>query len=121
VTVRIADAVLVVADQDVMIRFFVDRLGWTLDTDAEMWPGARWVRVSPPGAPTGLVLSGAKDFQRDPDAQYPMVFAADDLDAEAAALRTAGLEVTDPVTEGWGTYVRVTDPEGRQLMISRRA
>ena len=119
-TVRIADAVLVVADQDVMIRFFVDRLGWTLDTDAEMWPGARWVRVGAPGASTGLVLSAAKDFQRDPDSRYPMIFGADDLDAEAAGLRAAGLPVTDPVTEGWGTHIRVADPEGRPLMIARR-
>jgi predicted enzyme related to lactoylglutathione lyase len=86
-----------------MIEFFVGRLGLALTTDAEMWPEARGVEVTPPGAQTGLVLSAAKDFGREPDQQCLMVFAADDLDATVADLRAKGVEVTDPVTEGRGT------------------
>lgn len=114
---RIAGAVLAVADQDVMIEFFVGKVGFTLGTDAEMWPGARWVEVTPPGAQTGLVLSAAKDFDREPDRNYPMVFATGDLAATAADLRSRGVEVTDPVDEPWGSYVNVTDPEGRQFLV----
>jgi len=36
-------------------------------------------------------------------------------------LRAAGVEVIDPVTESWGSYVQVTDPEGRQLLVNDRA
>ena len=117
---RISGAILAVADQDVMIEFFVEKLGFALTTDAEMWPGARWVEVTPPGAQTGLVLSPAKQFDREPDRQYPMVFATDDLDGTVAALRSAGVQVTDPVAEGWGTSVNVTDPEGRQFLVATR-
>jgi len=120
VITRVASAILVVDDQDVMLRFFVDRLGFTLVTDAEMWPGARWVEVRPPGAETGLVLSAAKDFERDADRQYPMTFACADLEATALALRAAGVEVTDPVREAWGAYVRINDPEGRTLLVNDR-
>lgn len=117
---RISGAILAVADQDTMIEFFVGKLGFTLTTDAEMWPGARWVEVTPPGAQTGLVLNAAKDFARDQDAGYPMVFASDDLDATVTGLRAAGVEVTDPVTEPWGSFVTVTDPEGRQFLVGTR-
>ncbi len=117
---RIATAILAVADQDQMAAFFVDRLGFTKTIDAEMWPGARWVEVTPLDGGTGLVLSAAKDFGREPDPQYPMTFACADLAATAAQLRAAGVEVTEPVTEGWGSYIRVTDPEGRQLLVSDR-
>ncbi len=111
-------AVLAVADQDVMLAFFVDRLGFEKRTDAEMWPGARWVEVTPPGGGTGLVLNRAADFGGEPDARYPMLFGCQDLAGTVEELQAAGLTVTDPVTESWGSYARVTDPEGRELMIN---
>lgn len=119
-SIHISGAILSVADQDVMIDFFVRELGWELTTDQEMWPGARWVDVTPPGAQTRLVLNAAKDFGREPDHGYPMVFETPDLAAELERLRAAGLEVTDPTTEAWGTFVNVTDPEGRQLLVAQR-
>lgn len=115
---RISSATLAVTDQDVMLDFFVGTLGFEPVTDAEMWPGARWVEVRPPGAATGLVLSRAADFGREPDPAYPMVFACADLAATAERYRAAGATVTDPVHEPWGNFIRVTDPEGRELLVS---
>lgn len=117
----ISVAILGVADQDVMRDFFVEKLGFTVTTDAEMWPGARWLELAPPGGGTGLVLNAAADFEQPADKGYPMTFATDDLDATAAELRDAGIEVDGPTTEPWGTYLRVTDPEGRMLVINDRA
>ena len=117
---RVATAILAVADQDEMAAFFVGRLGFEKVVDAEMWPGARWVEVVPPGGGTGIVLSAAKEFGREPDTAYPMTFACADLAATADELRSAGLEVTEPVTEPWGSYIRVTDPEGRRLLVNDR-
>jgi catechol 2,3-dioxygenase-like lactoylglutathione lyase family enzyme len=37
---RIHWAMLAVADQDTMVEFFVDKLGFDKRTDAEMWPDA---------------------------------------------------------------------------------
>lgn len=116
----ITTAILAVADQDTMRSFFVDKLGFAAHTDAEMWPGARWVEVAPPGGGTTLVLNAAKDFGRDPDPQYPMTFGCTDLAETADGLKASGVEVTDIVSEGWGRYVRVTDPEGRQLLLTDR-
>jgi lactoylglutathione lyase len=118
---KIASAIVVVADQDTMKEFFVDKLGFTTTTDAEMWPGARWVELAAPDGGAGLVLTAAKDFERDPDQQYPMTFACKDLEATAADLKAKGVEVSDPVTESWGSYIRVTDPEGRQVLVNDRA
>ncbi|MGH3984787.1 MAG: VOC family protein, partial [Pseudonocardiaceae bacterium] len=43
---RIHWAMLAVTDQDTMVEFFVDKLGFEKRTDAEMWPGARWIEVA---------------------------------------------------------------------------
>jgi lactoylglutathione lyase len=118
-SIRLSGAILTVADQDVMIEFF-GKLGFELTTDEQMWPGARWVDMAPPGAQTRLVLNAAKDFGREPDPGYPMVFETDDPAAEAERLRAMGLEVTEPKAEPWGTFVNVTDPEGRQLLVGKR-
>jgi lactoylglutathione lyase len=117
--VRVSGAILAVADQDVMLEFF-DRLGFETVTDAEMWPGARWVAVRPPGAETSVVLNRAADFGREPDQGFPMIFAVDDLAGFVAATRAAGVEVSDPTVEGWGTFVNVRDPEGRGLLVATR-
>jgi lactoylglutathione lyase len=115
---RIHWAMLAVADQDTMVEFFVDKLGFDKRTDAEMWPGARWIEVAPKGERTGLVLSSAAAFGREPSTEYPVGFSCADLPGTVEQLRAAGLSVTDPVTEPWGTYVRITDPEGRQLLVN---
>lgn len=114
---RIAWATVAVANQDVMKDFFVDVLGFSIKTDSEMWPGARWLEVVPPNAETSLVLSRASDFGKNPDAQYPIGLVSGDLPAVVAAARKRGLEATEPASEGWGTFARVTDPEGRELLV----
>lgn len=115
---RIHWAMLAVADQDAMIEFCVRGLGFEKRTDGEMWPGARWVEVVPPGERTGLVLSPAAAFDREPMAEYPMGFSCADLRETVRELRERGIEVTDPVDEPWGRYVAVTDPEGRELLVN---
>ncbi len=41
-----------------------------------------------------------------------------DLQGTYEKLRGEGVEVTEPVTEPWGSYVQVTDPDGHQFVIS---
>jgi hypothetical protein len=47
--------VLAVAEQDTMVEFFVDKLGFEIRTDAEMWPGAFYIRVTDPEGRNFLV------------------------------------------------------------------
>lgn len=48
---HLARIALLVPDYDEAIRFYVDRLGFTLVEDTILTPAKRWVVVCPPGAP----------------------------------------------------------------------
>jgi catechol 2,3-dioxygenase-like lactoylglutathione lyase family enzyme len=109
-----------VADQDASRAFYVDQLGFEVVGDEEMWPGARWLEVRPPGAQTSVVLSAAAAFDKRPGEGAYLTFACDDVDATVEALRAAGVSVTDPVEEPWGTYIKATDPDGHEVQIARK-
>ena len=50
---------LLVRDYDEAIAFYVGKLGFTLSEDTDMGGGKRWVRVTPSGGQTGLLLAKA--------------------------------------------------------------
>ncbi|MGW6505511.1 VOC family protein [Nonomuraea angiospora] len=113
-------AVMYVADQQQSVDFYVDKLGFTKTVDAEMWPGARWVEVKPPNGQTSITLHSAEAFGKKPGAGAYLTFACDDIDETVRQLREVGVTVTDPVKEAWGTYIKATDPDGHEVMISKK-
>jgi catechol 2,3-dioxygenase-like lactoylglutathione lyase family enzyme len=44
-------ASIFVLDQDSAYDFYVNKLGFTVNTDADMGPGKRWLTVNPPNQP----------------------------------------------------------------------
>ena len=56
---RLALITLVVREYDEAIRFYVDKLGFTLLEDTSLGGGKRWVRVGLPGSSTELLLARA--------------------------------------------------------------
>ncbi|MGW8886271.1 VOC family protein [Streptomyces sp. NPDC055749] len=118
---HVAFASLVVTDQDEAQRFFVDTLGFTTHTDAEMAPGKRWLEMSLPGERTHIVLSKGADFDMVPDPKTGPAFnlCCDDITTTHAELQAKGAEVSDPVIEPCGSYMLVSAPDGYKIMISQ--
>lgn len=112
-------AVMYVADQDASLKFYVDQLGFELVRDEEMFPGARWLEVRPTGGQTTVVLSAAAAFDKKPGEGAYLHFVCDDIDTTVRSLRAAGVEVTDPESQPWGTFVKATDPDGHQVQIKQ--
>jgi lactoylglutathione lyase len=111
-------ATIPVPDQEAALDFFVSKLGFEKRTDAPYGAG-RWIEVAPPGGQTGIVL----DKLDDPKAYEPqllnVLFGCEDAAETAAKLRAAGVEVTDPETQAWGTFILAKDPWGRQICITQ--
>jgi catechol 2,3-dioxygenase-like lactoylglutathione lyase family enzyme len=113
-TTEVRSVTLPVADQDRALRFYVDVLGFELRTDAEAWPGARFVEVVPPGSSVGLVLLP-------PDSELPLAVRMGTSDAAEMHARLRESQVTlhnDEVLrmDGMPPMFHFEDPDGNGLV-----
>jgi len=113
-TTRVVNVSVPVRDQDAATRFYVDVLGFEVRHDVEVWPGARFVEVVPPGSDVGLVLLP-------PDSEIPMAvrLATDSADSAYEKLRAVGATLPDDAVlhlTGQPPMFRFEDPDGNGLV-----
>ena len=116
-TTRVQSVSIPVANQDRALAFYTEVLGCELRIDIEVWPGARFVEVVPPGSSVGLVLLP-------PDSEIPMAVRLGTSDAEIAyaRLREAGATLhNDAVVrlEGIPPMFFFDDPDGNGLVYGQ--
>ena len=111
---------LYVSDQDKARDFYVGRLGLTVRREADMGPMGRWLEVAPDGADSGFMLADAAAFGKTDriGASADLVLHTDDVAGLHQRLTAAGVPVTEPETQEWGTFVKVTDPDGLVFVVS---
>ncbi len=113
-TTRVLSVSVPVADQDAALRFYTEVLGCELVMDVEVWPGARYVEVVPPGSAVAIVLLP-------PDSEIPVAVRLGTPDAAAAhaAIRAAGVTLhNDELVrmDGVPPMFSFTDPDGNGLV-----
>jgi catechol 2,3-dioxygenase-like lactoylglutathione lyase family enzyme len=113
---------LYVSDQQKALDFYVGELGFELRQDADMGPMGRWLEVAPQGAQTGLMLAKAEAFAKQDRIgdSADLVFLADDVSALHDRLVAGQVPVTEPESQQWGTFIKVTDPDGHTFVVSQR-
>lgn len=119
-TQHIAQIALVVADYDEAIRFYTQKLGFTLLEDTTLSETKRWVTISPPGS-NGcnlLLAKAANDEQRSrignqTGGRVFLFMHTDDFWRDYKQMQEKGVEfVREPVTEEWGTVAVFKDCYG---------
>ncbi|MGB5951410.1 MAG: VOC family protein [Ornithinimicrobium sp.] len=103
-----------VADQDAALRFYTEVLGCELQTDVEVWPGARLIEVVPPGSGVSLLL-----LRR--DGQIPVAIRLGTTDAQRAhdKIRETGVTLhNDELVrmDGVPPMFSFSDPDGNGLV-----
>lgn len=107
-----------VLDQESAFDFYVNKLGFKVNTDAEMGPGKRWLTVNPPDQPdleiTLMLIDDGMMFDKDSSAKMRElvkagtfgfgVFQCDDLKATYEELKAKGVEFSKPPTEEFYGY-----------------
>ena len=113
-TSRIQSVSVPVADQDRALAFYTEVLGCELRADIELWPGARWVEVAPPGSEVSIALLPA-------DGEIPVGvrLGTDDADAAHHALTAAGATVHQEVLrlEFAPPMFTFADPDANLLVL----
>jgi catechol 2,3-dioxygenase-like lactoylglutathione lyase family enzyme len=108
------------ADQDRALSFYVDTLGFELRSDETFADGKmRWIEVAPAGGTTAIALAPPPDGGA-ASVDTGIVITTGDIEADHAALRSAGVDVDDEIAR-WGDPVppmfRLRDPGGNTLTI----
>ena len=110
---------LLVRDYDEAIAFYVGKLGFALSEDTHMGGGKRWVRVTPNGGQTSLLLARAatpEQVDRIGDQAGGRVWLfleTDDLRRDHAAWTAAGVVFREaPRHEAYGEVVVFEDLYG---------
>jgi predicted enzyme related to lactoylglutathione lyase len=108
-----------VRDQDRALDFYVNTLGFTLQTDQPMGPGQRWIEVRPPKGETGMALF-TPDGHEDRIGTFSSIsIECDDVQKTYDELKAKGVEFDKPPTaQPWGTFAIMKDSEGNQFVLS---
>ncbi len=122
-----------VTDYDEALEFYVGKLGFEVNTDADMgdW---RWLTISLPGSEQQIVLMVPGPPAYSPETETELrsalskgalslgILATDDCRGTYEALRAKGVEFTEEPTERfYGIDCALRDPFGNALRITEHA
>jgi catechol 2,3-dioxygenase-like lactoylglutathione lyase family enzyme len=120
-----------VLDQDEALAFYTSHLGFEARDDIDLG-FMRWLTIGVPGQDTSLLLELVGGPQHDETtagqvrelvtkgALGGLFLLSDDVHATFAALRDAGVEITqEPVQQPYGTDFGIRDPFGNPVRISQ--
>lgn len=120
-----------VLDQDEALDFYTSNLGFEVRDDIDLG-FMRWLTIGVPGQDSSLLLELVGGPQHDEataaqvrelvtkGALGGLFLTSDDVHATYAALRDAGVEITqEPTTQPYGTDFGIRDPFGNQIRINQ--
>jgi hypothetical protein len=117
---KIGTVVIPVVDQDSMVEFYVDTLGFEKRADVPFGNGYRWVEVAPADAVTTIALCPPPPGGSAGNRDTGIGLHTPDIEADHADLKARGVDVDvevsymgDPVPPVF--WLR--DPEGNTLMM----
>ena len=107
-----------VSDQDKALDFYVNKLGFEKITDEPMSETERWIEVAPPGAQTHLTLGLRNQSGSDKTGFTGYILNTDNIEQTCQTLKARGVTISkEPITEPWGKWAQITDPDGNEFGI----
>lgn len=132
---KITHTNLFVLDQERARDFYVNKLGFKVNTDAVMGPGVRWLTVSPPDQPDFEIslMPVSEGFMFTAETAKAMrkliekntfgfaVFECKDLMTTYAEMKAKDVEfVTEPKQETYGFAAMFKDDSGNWFSLSQK-
>jgi predicted enzyme related to lactoylglutathione lyase len=108
-----------VADQDRALRFYTEKLGFTVVGDVPFNEKQRWITVAIPGAETQITLFTPTGHEDRIGTLVNMAYQVPDLQKTYEELSAKGVEfVRPPTSQAWGTFALFKDSEGNIFCIA---
>ena len=107
-----------VSDVDRAKAFYVDQAGFTLDQDADVGGGVRFIQLTPPGSPTSISI-GSGLSSMTPGSVEGLQLVVNDIEAARAELAGRGVDVSDVHVFDWGSFVFFSDPDGNGWAVQQ--
>ena len=117
---KVATVCVPVADQDKVVDFYVEKLGFSKRVDVPFGDGYRWIEVGLGDEVTTIATAPAPEGVPVGNRETGISLQTDDIDALHAQLKAAGVDVDAEVSR-MGDPVPpmfwLRDPEGNSLLI----
>lgn len=98
--------------------FYVDKLGFSDDADADVGGGVRFVQLTPPGSACSIALTSGV-HKMAPGSLEGLQLVVDDADAALDQLRERNIEVGEVQEFPWGRFLFFSDPDGNAWSIQQ--
>src|SRR5262249_16060930 len=110
-----------VEDQKRALRFYTEKLGFSIFTDQPFNEQQRWIELKIADAQTKVVLSTPDEHRDRIGGLQNLTILCDDVDRTYEELKARGVEFTSPPrTEHWGRMAMFKDSEGNIFLISAK-
>ncbi|MEU8981659.1 VOC family protein [Streptomyces sp. NPDC048309] len=115
--------VVPVSDVDRAKAFYQDKVGFQVDFDGEVMPGARVVQLTPPGSGCSIALTSGLPIPTGtprPGTYHGLQLVVADAKAAYEELTGRGLDVSEPQVfspQDGGTFLYFSDPDGNGWAI----
>src|SRR3954447_4729661 len=117
---KIGTVIIATGDQDAMIDFYVDKLGFEKRVDVPFGNGYRWVEVGLPGAETTIALAPPPEGVPTGGSQTRIALNTADVDGVHADYSERGVDVDAEVSrmgEEVPPMFWLRDPEKNVLLV----
>jgi predicted enzyme related to lactoylglutathione lyase len=117
---KISTVCVPVGDQDSVVDFYVDTLGFQKRTDTAFGNGYRWVEVAPGDAVTTIALAPPGPGMSTGGMMTGIALQTDDIDATHAEFKERGVDVDEQVSRMGDPVPPMfwfRDPEKNTLMV----
>jgi catechol 2,3-dioxygenase-like lactoylglutathione lyase family enzyme len=107
-----------VADIDRAKEFYIGKLGFSDDMDANVGDGIRFVQLTPPGSACSIALTSGVHTMA-PGSIDGLQVVVDDAEAAREQLLGRGVPVGEVQDFPWGRFVFFSDPDGNAWSVQQ--
>lgn len=117
---KIANVVIPVSNQERMLAFYVDTLGFEKRVDLPFGNGYRWIEVGLPEQTTTIALAPPPQDKASGNRETGITLQTDDVDTSHAILKESGVDVDAEIMrmgEPVPPMFWFRDPAGNSLLV----